>query len=388
MVYAQNNYEKGIIQAFLDKYFLSSIIETMKIFKRILEIIYPLVFIYLFLFGIKLLEISLACYGESLSKLLVELCGNPFVGLFVGILFTAIIQSSSATTSMTVGLVASGLINIRGAIPIILGANIGTTITNTLISFTHITRKDEFKNAFVASIIHDVFNILNVILFFPVEMKFHILENISYNLTGFFIRSKGATFKSPLKIIVEPLCKSFHSIFNKFNFIPLILSLIIIFVSLYFLVKILRKEASGKMEILIDRFLFKNTFSSFMLGLSLTAFIQSSSITTSLIVPIAGAGILSIEKIFPYVLGANIGTTITALLASLVTGKAVAVQIALTHTLFNVFGTMIFLPFRFIPIFISKKLGLFLSQRRALAFLYISLIFFIIPLFLIIITWR
>lgn len=360
----------------------------MRIIKTILNIIYPLVFIYFFLFGIKLLEISLACYGSTLSNLLFELCGNPFVGLFVGILFTAIIQSSSATTSMAVGLVASGLINIRGAIPMILGANIGTTITNTLVSFTHITRKKEFKNAFVASIIHDIFNILNVILFFPIEMKFHFLERITYNLTGLFIRSKGGTFKSPIKVIVEPLCKYFHSLFHNINFIPLILALIIIFVSLTFLVKTLRKETSGKIEILIDRFLFRNTFSAFILGLTLTATIQSSSIITSLIVPIAGAGILSVEKIFPYVLGANIGTTITALLASLVTGKFLAVQIAIVHALFNVFGTIIFLPLRFIPIFIAKKLGVFLSQRRALAFLYILFIFFLIPLFLIIITWR
>lgn len=360
----------------------------MKIAKNILNVIYPLFFIYLFLFGIKLLEISLAFYSSILSKLFVELCKNPSIGLFVGILFTAIIQSSSATTSMTVGLVASSILNIRFAIPIIFGANIGTTITNTLVSFTHITKKDEFNNAFVASIIHDIFNILNVIIFFPLEIKFHILENLSSYLTDLFIRSKGATFKSPLKIIIEPLCKHFHSLFKNFNFIPLLLSIIIIFVALTFFVKILRKETSGKMEILIDRYLFHNTSSSFILGLVLTAIIQSSSITTSLIVPIAGAGILSVEKIFPYVLGANIGTTITALLASLVTGKSSAVQIALTHTIFNVLGTLIFLPLRFIPISIAKKMGSFLAGKRPLAFLYILLIFFIIPLFFIIITWR
>jgi len=360
----------------------------MKILKKIINIVIPLIFIYFFLFGIKLLEISLSVYSEKMKVILLEFCKNPLVGLFVGILFTAIIQSSSATTSITVGFVASGLLGIRAAIPIILGANIGTTVTNIIVSFTHISKKEEFKKAFSASIVHDIFNILNVIIFFPCEIKFHILEKSSEFLSRILILSKGTTFKSPLKVIVEPLCIHFHSIFKSFNFIALIISFFIIFISLYLFVKTLRKETGGKIEILIDRFLFRNTFTSFMLGLLLTAFIQSSSVTTSIIVPFAGAGLLTIEKIFPYVLGANIGTTITALLASLVTGKVVAVQLALTHTLFNTFGTIIFLPLSFIPIFIARKIGSFLAERKVLAFLYILIIFFIIPLFLIIITWR
>jgi sodium-dependent phosphate cotransporter len=133
----------------------------------------------------------------------------------------------------------------------------------------------------------------------------------------------------------------------------------------------------------LHNFVFNSTPRSFLLGLILTAVIQSSSATTSLIVPIVGAGILSIEQIFPYVLGTNIGTTITAILAALVIGTEAALSVAFAHLCFNVSGTLLLYPFRIIPITMSKKFGTIISQKRIIAPLLLIIFFFIIPLLII-----
>ena len=104
---------------------------------------------------------------------------NPFAGLLIGIVATSLIQSSSTTTSIVVGLVAGGAVNLESAVPIVMGANIGTTITNTLVSFGHITNRIEFKRAFSASVVHDFFNIMAVAIVFPIEMIFHPLQKTS-----------------------------------------------------------------------------------------------------------------------------------------------------------------------------------------------------------------
>ena len=145
---------------------------------------------------------------------------------------------------------------------------------------------------------------------------------------------------------------------------------------------------------LIEKFLFKNTFTAFFLGLLLTATIQSSSVTISLVVPLVAAGLLRINLAYPYVLGANIGTTVTALLASIavmneggVEGVGVAgLTVAFCHLLFNVFGVLIFLPLRRVPLFCATRLAALAAKSRIWAFVFVICVFFLIPLLLIFVT--
>ena len=113
-----------------------------------------------------------------------------------------------------------------------------------------------------------------------------------------------------------------------------------------------------------------------------TALIQSSSITTSMLVPLVGAGLLTIEQIFPYTLGANIGTTITAVLAALSLGTEAAMIIALCHFVFNVFGICIIFPIKFVPIWISKTIASFASKSKKhfLIFLFFYILLHIVPI--------
>ena len=110
--------------------------------------------LYLFLVGVKSLEGAISLMGSGISEGLFSLASNPFLGLMIGTLATALIQSSSATTSIVVGLVSAGTLTVPGAIPIIMGANIGTSVTNSIVSLGYLKESKSFKNAFAAATVH------------------------------------------------------------------------------------------------------------------------------------------------------------------------------------------------------------------------------------------
>ena len=132
--------------------------------------------LYLFLVGIKGLSSGIKHLGGDFAKEIMTTTSDPFLALFIGILATTLFQSSSTTTSIIVGMVSGGAVTLSGAIPMIMGANIGTTVTNTIVSIGHISRGNEFKRAFAASTIHDFFNILAVLILFPLEIAFGLVQ--------------------------------------------------------------------------------------------------------------------------------------------------------------------------------------------------------------------
>ena len=146
--------------------------------------------------------------------------------------------------------------------------------------------------------------------------------------------------------------------------------------------KLLKRSIGAKFSVTVG--LTVELFSSFLFGLCLTAIVQSSSVTTSLVVPLAGAGILNVRQIFPYTLGANVGTTVTALLAALGTGNGIAVTVAFSHLLFNIFGIAIFYPLKRLPITMAEKVGQFggKSKKHVLVVIGIFLVLYIIPILL------
>ena len=153
---------------------------------KIVKAIIVILTIYLFLLSIKLLGHSFKLFGRGFAEAMIQMTSNPVAGLIIGIVATSLIQSSSTTTSIVVGLVAGGALSLYNAIPIIMGANIGTTITNTLVSMGHITNRVEFRRAFSASIVHDFFNICVVIVLFPVELRFHIIAKTAITMQNLF----------------------------------------------------------------------------------------------------------------------------------------------------------------------------------------------------------
>lgn len=342
-----------------------------------------LLLVYLFLVSICLLGEGLKDLGMDFTRRFIAGTSNAFVGLFIGILVTSFVQSSSTTTSVTVGLVGSGMMMLDQAIPIIMGANIGTSITNTLVSMGHLRVKSELSRAFGAAIVHDIFNIMTVIVFFPLQAKYNILGTSAEFLAGIFEKSGGLTVVSPLKIIVTPAVNLLEIVLAKNGWVIIFVSLGILFFSLRLIVKTMKSLVLSRLTVFFNKVIFRTPLIAIFFGMLFTVLVQSSSVTTSLIVPLAGAGLLTIEQIFPFTLGANLGTTVTALLASMVTQNPHAVAVAFAHLLFNIFGTLIFLPLKFIPIFIARKMAQLAVMNRAFPILFIFLTFFVIPLLLI-----
>ena len=355
-----------------------------------------LVFVYLLLIAVSALGSGFSALfgGAQAAKELFSFATNPFMGLLMGMLATAVIQSSSTTTSVIVALCAAGL-PISTAIPMIMGANIGTSVTNTLVSLGHIGHKREFRRAFAAATVHDFFNILAVIIFLPTEMAFGWLERLSALLTGPLSGTGGFSLKS--LNFIAPLTKpAEHTLHALFRILPgphwvaegayVLFGLLLIFAAIFLLGALLRRLLTGRAERIFRAAVGLNPLAAIGSGMLITVLVQSSSTTTSLVVPLAGAGLMRLKRVFPFTLGANIGTCVTALLASMaITGEGAVwgLQIALIHLLFNVVGVAIIfgLPLlRRIPLACAASLAKLACERRALAFLYIVGTFFLLPL--------
>ncbi len=347
------------------------------------RILFLIVLLYLFFLSISLMGAAFKFFGKGFAETLLQTTASPLVGLFIGILATSIVQSSSTTTSLTVGIVAAGGLTIEGAIPIIMGANIGTTITNTLVATAHIYRPDEMRRAFAVSTVHDWFNLLAVIVIFPIQVATNFIGISALYLSSLLGGMGGMELLNPIQVAIKPAVELIVNVTNESGIILIIIALLLLFLTLRYIVNNLKALVIGKIEAFFDQILFKTGLRAFVIGLLFTVMVQSSSITTSLVVPLAGAGLLTLVQIYPYTLGANIGTTVTAMLAAMVTGQLTAVTVAFAHLLFNIFGIIIFWPLKMIPIYFADKLAQYSVRSKLVPVAYIIFVFFIIPLMLI-----
>lgn len=316
---------------------------------------------------------------------------NPFIGLVLGILATALIQSSSTVTSIIVGLVAGGM-PIAVAIPMVMGANVGTTVTNTLVSFGHVKRQGEFRNAFAAATVHDFFNLLSIVIFLPLELAFGVLEKLSGAATHLVesVGSVDASGKGIVKVVVgagtrlvESLTASLPDLWS--GTVLIAVGIVMILLSIMYLGKALKTVFVGRARAFLQAAVGKGPVTGILSGTLVTVLVQSSSTTTSIIVPLAGSGVIKLRHVYPFTLGANIGTTITALIAATaITGAthAVAHQIAIAHFLYNLLGVIIIysIPWlRRIPIEGAEWIARIGSENKGWALAYILSVFFGVP---------
>ena len=350
-----------------------------------------LALLYLFLTGVELLSGGFKTMGKGFVDGLFEGVSNPIGGLFVGLLATVLVQSSSVSTSVIVGLVASGVVSSGDAVPMIMGANLGTTVTNTLASLGHVRRDIEFRRAFAAATVHDFFNILAVAVFLPIELATGYLSDSASWITERVVGTSGASFKSPLKAavkkpagIVKDLLDDLGASGNWKGGLMIIIGLAFIFLALAYITRNMRLLVADRVEAAINRALGAGSgIVAILLGALITISVQSSSITTSVLVPLAASGVLTLENIYPVTLGANVGTTVTALLASLATGNPAAVTVAIVHTLFNISGILVFYPLqalRRIPIRLANGMSDIAVKRRSTAIAYAVGMFVVVPL--------
>ena len=485
-------------------------------------------FLYIFLIGLGLMGDAFKCLGGRGAGSMFTGVNNPIAGLMVGVLATVLVQSSSTSTSIVVGLVASDQITVRTGIPIIMGANIGTSVTNTIVAMGQMGNRIDLERSFSGATVHDMFNMLTVCTLFPIEIILAAMSGeggllywISKGFTEALVGADkaGELFPSPVKAVTKPVtkeiisnnkyvinalslseprvvplaageynatecgssrrlkaqewesepqeveedssrallnrrlddsvdCSQYYCVskeldkqFKKISkkaykkkltkcdnyvlasepcgdsdkcymdagayyqnyvtdgriikggmvegagdsgggIIALILSLVLLCVGLFGLVKCLQMLLIKKAKKMIARATQFNDYIAILVGIGITIVVQSSSVTTSALTPLCGMGIIPLEKMLPLTLGANIGTTITALIAALVTMKFGALQIALCHLLFNITGILIWFPvplMRQIPLGAARLLGLYASFYRFVPALYILVMFVTVP---------
>lgn len=239
----------------------------------------------LFLFGMKLMSDGLEkAAGAKMRSILEFFTKNTIRGILVGTFFTAVIQSSSAATVMTVSFVNSGLMNLYQAAGVIMGANIGTTVTSQLISFN-------------LSALAPLFVIAGVVMY--MFCKRQKIQNIGMVILGFGVLFMGMTTMS--------------SSMSTLKTDPVVL------------------ETMSSLT---------NHYLAILVGIVVTAVLQSSSATVGIVLLLANQGLLDIRICFFIILGCNIGSCVSAMLASL-NGKRDAKRTALIHLLFNIIGTII-----------------------------------------------
>lgn len=344
-----------------------------------------------FLVAISVMGSAIKAMGKDGANSLFDGAENPFAGLAVGILATVLVQSSSTTTSTIVSLVGAGALKLQSAVPMIMGANIGTTITNTLVSIGHVRQGQEFRRAFAAATVHDFFNLICVAIFLPLELATGFLRKTATWLTGILLEggASGAEYKSPIKAQVKAAAKwtkaQLENVgFEDFtlNMVWLIFGIALTFVCLIFITRNMRVLISGPLERALNHSLGRSGILGILVGALITVSVQSSSITTSLLVPMCAAGVLTLRNAFPIMLGANLGTTVTAILASLAADKPEGLTIALVHLMFNMCGVLVIYPIPFarkIPLSLAEGLAARAQRNPLFLVVYVVGVFLLLP---------
>merc|ERR1719474_1975356 len=320
----------------------------------------------------------------------------------IGVLVTVLVQSSSTSTSIIVGLVSAGA-PVKTAIPMIMGANIGTSVTNIIVALTQASDREQFRKAFACANVHDMFNWLSAFILLITECLTGYLET----LTGKLVENVGVAnvtdMKSPdfLKALTKPVTKILIQLDKKVlkgwaqnapeyenattilktgchehtegstsckylfahlgpegvNIGETYIGLMLLAISLCMLcgcligmVKILNSLLGERVKNVIENVInadipirglgWLTGYLVMLVGAGLTIIVQSSSVFTSTLTPLAGAGLVSLERAYPLTLGSNIGTTTTSLLAAFAVKEHAkeSIQIALVHLCFNITG--------------------------------------------------
>jgi len=350
--------------------------------------------LFAFLVGIRGLGDGFKLLGGDLLEAFFSATSNPFIALMVGILATTLVQSSSVTTSMVVGLVAApeNPLPLANAVPMIMGANIGTTATNTIVSIAHMGRPDEFRRAFAVATCHDAFNFLAVLVLLPLEIVTGFLSKSAAALADGLPSMGGGDFDSPIAVLLKAAIAPLHSLVEALFAAPqaqgvllVVCSGALIFASLMLIVRTLHATLLSKAERMVEVALGGSSLLAILIGCVVTAMVQSSSITTSLLVPMAGVGLVTLRQAFPVTIGANLGTTMTALMASLAVSGPNAqagIEIALTHLGFNLAATLLIYPWppmRGSILNVVTRFADLATRSKLLAIAYLLVLFYGLP---------
>ena len=356
--------------------------------------------IYLLICAVSIISRGFAGLGSDAAHTMFAFAEHPWVALSVGVLGTVLIQSSTTTTAIAVTAVGSGALPIRSAVPIILGANVGTTVTTTLVALTFIRNRDEFRRALAASSIHDFYNWLSLLILFPVELIWHPLERLSRSLTdalygtGWLPDPARFNFvQAVTRPVVNGVTRATSHLSSSLGpLFTIVIGAVLILAAVNYLGKLLKLLLVGRARDILIAAVGRNPYLAMASGMGVTAITQSSTITTSVLVPFAGAGILTPGQIYPVTVGANLGTTFTVVFAAFaVVGQdaKIGLQAAFVHLLYNLLAIVVIYVnpiLRPVPLFCAETFSRVAAERKWVIAVYLVAVFFALPATIIILV--
>jgi solute carrier family 34 (sodium-dependent phosphate cotransporter) len=362
-----------------------------KVFPRLMKLLLILFAFYVFIVALQVMAGGFSLLGGHLAKGLVNLTANPFTSLFIGLLATAVVQSSSTTTTLIVSIVAAGGLTVPQAAPMIMGANVGTALTSTIVALGHIGDRREFQKAVSGASLHNIFNILTVMVLFWLEWSTHLLSG-SAEFLATEMRLDHQPWLAQLLVFTRGSAAFLLEALAERPYLAVMAALITLFLSLRLLTWVMRDMIIGRLQQNLNHFLFGHPLRGLASGFFSTVALQSSSLTTSLMVPLVATEKVSLRQAFSFIMGANVGTTTTALIAAMVAptaGVSAALAVAFTHVLFNLFGVLLLYPWsrlRDLPVWLADRLGKLAYDNRIYGVAYVVIVFFVLPFLLIFIT--
>ncbi|MBN2336230.1 hypothetical protein JXL21_11775 [Candidatus Bathyarchaeota archaeon] len=334
----------------------------------------------------------------------------PITGLALGMLSTALVQSSSAVVAATMvsmsGMVASGLpleAAIQFGVPMILGANIGTTVTNTIVAFgiqRGMTMK-EFKDTIPGVIVDDVYEALTITIFFILELSTGLISKTVLRLGNFYTKvlkmeDVFAVFDKTIIdfIIKEPIIDPVKSLAvgvlgpRGGGIALFVLWFAVIIVTMGMITKGLEKIIEMEWEDKVKA-AFESPVRGFFTGFGITFLVGSSSIGSSLVIPFLATKVVDLKKAYPYLVGCNMATTVDlSQIYGYIAGGVVGMILGSAHVLLNILAMIIWLisPLRFVPVAIAEWLGEKIAQNKNAAYAllaWVVVVFFVIPILII-----
>lgn len=361
-----------------------------------LRVLSVLFFLYAFLVAIKALETGIGALGENVVDSIFASVSSPLSALAAGILATVLVQSSSATTAIIVGLVGAGVMSAEAAVPMVMGANIGSAVTSTLAALGHIRQGVYFERGFAAATMQDFYNILAVVIFMPLEMAFGVIsksarflaDRMDWMPSG---GGGGSWLADLVKAPVNWLRDWMESLGwgRAVGIILIVVGLIVLFLALWMVTRQMKQLMSGRIENALNTILGKRKgLMAVAVGVVMTLAVQSSGIVNSIMVPLVAAGLLSMNNAFPIILGADLGTTATAVLASVASESREALVIAMAHVVLNTLGIFIFFPERVrrIPIGMATWVAGVAVRNKSWVAVYIIGVFIALPVLILVLS--
>jgi len=331
-------------------------------------------------------------------------------GLAVGMLSTALVQSSSAVVAATMvsmsGMVTAGLplsSAVHFGVPVILGANIGTTITNTLVAFgvERGMTVNEFKETIPGVIVDDVYEALTISIFFTLELTTGFISKMVLALGDFYVnvlKLEGffASFeKSIIDIIIkEPIINPMKNLLLDMvgpkigGMLMFLFWFGVIIVSMNMITKAIEKIIELQWEDRVKA-AFDNPVRGFIIGFGITFIVGSSSIGSSLVIPFLATKVVDLKKAYPYLVGCNMATTVDlSQIYGYMAGGITGMVLGSAHFLLNIMALTLWLisPLRVVPIAIAEWLGAKIAKNQNAAFallIWVVIIFFVVPILII-----